>query len=75
MSFGLVFPDVRGETLPSAQEEAKRAGGWGVGGSRARVHTHSHTHIHTHTPSHQYTDPSEGEMSQRGRMLLLEDTI
>ena len=52
MSFGLVFPDVRGETLPSAQEEAKRAGGWGAGGSRARVHTHTHTHTYTHTHRH-----------------------
>ena len=50
MSFGLVFPDVRGETLPSAQEEAKRAGGWGAG-VRAREYTHTHTHTHTLTPN------------------------
>ena len=71
MSFDLVFPDVRGETLPSALEEAKRAGAGG-GGVRVRAYTHTRTHTHTHT---KYTDPSKGEMSQRGRMLSLEDTI
>ena len=50
MSFDLVFPDVRGETLPSALEEAKRAGAGG-GGLRVRAYTHTHTHTHTH--SHQ----------------------
>ena len=78
MSFGLVFPDVRGETLPSAQERAKSAG---VGGSRAYTHTHAHTHTrtrthtrahaHARTPSHQtYGSFQGGDVAKRQNVII-----